>query len=241
MTVPTAVSAVTGLRSYAVTAAVALLVGAGGGLGFGWHFWRPKSVVETPAASVRQPDSSLILQRAPDAGAKPAQEIPKGATVERVVHLEVQPRAIVRAVVAVGADSLLIVHAGSVPVGPALTAAIPTKTDSSRLGSPVLCPPIGVDLTLIRLKDGTQRVVASSKDGLVLDSLSVDRPVSDVAQPRALAWSAGPIWGGGDNGVGVNLTRDLGPLRLMGAVLRAPPRGPVPLHAVGLLAVNIRF
>ena len=93
VTAPSPLAAISGARSTLLTAAVALLVGAGGGLGFGWHFWRPKSVVETPAASVRQPDSSLVLRRAPDAHAKPAQDIPNGATVERVVHVEVQPKA----------------------------------------------------------------------------------------------------------------------------------------------------
>lgn len=221
------------LRSYIVTAAVALLVGAGGALTFAWHAWRPKSIVETPAAAVRQSDASLVLQRAPDANAKPAQQIPKGATVERVVHVEIQPRATVAAVTPPKPDTLSIVRAQTVPV---------TKSETATVLPPsVLCPPVGVDLTLIRLKDGTQRVIASSKGGIVLDSVSVDHPVSDVAPARVLAWSAGPIWGGGDNGAGLNITRDLGFLRVVGAVLRAPARGPIPIHTVGLLAVNIRF
>lgn len=225
----------TSLRSIIVTAAVAFLLGAGGALTFAWHRWRPKEVVETPAAAVRQSDSSLVLRRAPDAHAKPAQEIPKGATVERVVHVEVQPKADVAV-----AEPPSIVPAEPAPVSPAPT--LPGKTDSARIGSsPPLCAPVSVDLTLFRLKDGTQRVVASSKDGIVLDSLSVDHPVVDVAPARTLAWSAGPIWGGGDNGFGVNVTRDLGFTRLVGAVMRAPARGPIPVHAVGLIGVNIRF
>lgn len=228
------------LKGYIVTAAVALLVGVGGGIAFGWNHWRPTPIVETPAVSVRQSDSSLVLQRAPDAHAKPAQVIPKGAMVERVVHVEVQPKA---------PEPSSIVQASPMPVGGSPTSKIPSEAgppsvDMAPLGKqivPVFCPSVGIDLTLIRLKDGTQRVIASSKDGAVLDSLSVDHPVVDVAPARPLVWSAGPIWGGGDNGVGVNLTRDLGPLRLVGAVLRAPARGPLPVRAVGLLAANIRF
>lgn len=222
------------LRSYIVTAAVALLVGAGGALTFAWHAWRPKQVVETSAPAVRQKDSSLVVQRVPDAHAKPAQTIPKGTTVERVVHVEVQSKAIAPVPVSVPSDSGKNENrvVGSTPVeNPSHAVAVAS----------VLCPPVGIDLTLLRLKDGTQRVVASSKDGIVLDSVSVDHPVSDVAPARVLAWSAGPIWGGGDNGAGLNVTRDLGFLRVVGAALRAPARGPVPIHTVGLLAVNIRF
>lgn len=231
------------LRSVIVTAAVALLVGAGGALTFAWHEWRPKTVVETPAVGVRQSDSSLVIQRAPDAHAKPAQEIPKGATVERVVHVEVQPHASSTTQV----DSVeKSVSAGkrtdSVSLKVGTSAGVMGEATPARAAPEVVaCPPVGVDLTLLRLKDGTQRVVASSKDGIVLDSLSVDHPVVDVAPARALVWSAGPIWGGGDNGFGANVTRDLGFTRIVGAVMRAPARGPIPVHAVGLIGVNVRF
>ena len=174
------------LRSYVIVAIAFLLIGAGGALGFAWHFWRAKSVVETPLASVRQKDSSLVVARVPDAKAKPAQIIPKGATVERVVHLEVQPRATVAEVTRPKPDTLPIVQAQSVPVTINETVAV--------LSAPVLCRPVGIDLTLIRLTDGTQRVLASSKDGIVLDSLSVDHPVTNVTVPKVLAWVAGPLY-----------------------------------------------
>lgn len=226
------------LRGYLITAAVALLVGVGGGLGFGWKHWRPQSVVETPAPSARQKDGSLELARVPDVKAKPAQVVPPGAIVERVDHIVVQPRATGQQI------------GNELPPNPALVSheTVQAKADSgftlaiSPATSAASCPPVRVDLTLIRLKDNTERVLASSPDGTVLDSLSVDHPVAPampVAKP--LHWSAGPMWGGGDNGVGVNLTRDLGPVRLVGAIMRAPARGPLPVRAVAMLAANIRF
>lgn len=45
---------------------------------------------ETPAPAVKQADGSTVLERAPDAQAKPAQQVPKGAKVERVVKVKVQ-------------------------------------------------------------------------------------------------------------------------------------------------------
>lgn len=219
------------LRGYVITAVVALLVGAGGGLGFGWRYWRPQSVVETPAPSVRQKDSSLILARVPDAKAKPKQQIPAGATVERIDHIVVQPRAVP---VPASSDS-------GRNENPAHDSASSNRIVDNVSRGTFLCPPVRIDLTLIRLKDNTQRVIASSPDGTVIDSLSVDTPVEKATVQRKLAWSAGPIWGGGDNGIGVNATRDLGPLRLVAAVMRAPPRGPLSARPVGMLAVNIRF
>lgn len=201
MTAPAAIA--TAAQRTLVVLVAGIVLGAGGGLGFAWHFWRPKSVVETPAVSVRQPDSSLVLQRAPDAHAKPAQQIPKGATVERVVHVEVQPKA---------PEPSSIVEAQSVPVSQNDTASSTART--AIVAAPVLCPPIGIDLTLIRLKDGTQRVIASSKDGLVLDSLSVDHPVVNATVPRTLAWVAGPLYAS-HAAYGAFLGRQTGPALVM--------------------------
>jgi hypothetical protein len=46
----------------------------------------------TPAPAERQSDKSLILERAPDSNAKPAQILPENAKVERVIQVVIQPR-----------------------------------------------------------------------------------------------------------------------------------------------------
>lgn len=56
----------------------------------GWWFARPAPVVETAAPAVTQEDGSEILERKPDANAKPKQAIPKGAKVERIEQVRVQ-------------------------------------------------------------------------------------------------------------------------------------------------------
>lgn len=58
-----------------------------------WYFMQPKPVVETPAAAVEQPDGSVVVERKPDATAKPKQAVPKGAKVERVGSITVKPAA----------------------------------------------------------------------------------------------------------------------------------------------------
>lgn len=187
--------------------AIVLVVGICAGLGIGWGIWRPKPApIETAAVQVRQGDSSLVLERAPDANAKPAQEIPKGAKVERVVQVTVQPRA----------------QAAQVPAPATQTVQAATSTASATNGlespaaqpaSPLLCPPVRVDLSLLRMPDQTRRVVASSPDGAVVGG--VDIPVEAAAPtPRVLKYAIGGIWNPRDKTAGGFVDRDLGPLRL---------------------------
>lgn len=181
-------------RAYLIVFAAGALAGIGGG----YALYHGRAILETPAPAVRQRDSSLVLQRVPDATAKPAAQLPKGATLERVVHVEVQPRA---GVTPVRADSTVLApgRAGG-SVSPPPPVAPP-------------CPAVGIDLALVRLRDGTQRVVASSTSGVVLDSVSVDHPVQDVAAVKVLRWAVGPVYGSAGR-AGLMLDRDAGPFRI---------------------------
>ena len=139
----------------------------GAGIGAGWKIFRPKPVatVETPAAAARQADGSLILERAPDANAKPAQEIPNGAKVERIERIVVRPMAQSTSAAATAPTN------GSGQLGAAPIPGLPSMT---------------VDLTLLRMKDDTQRVVASSPDGTIVGG--VDIPVSAApSEPKKTA------------------------------------------------------
>lgn len=71
-----------------VVLAIALL---GAAAAAGWWLGRPAKIVEPPAPAAAQADGSLILERAPDARAKPKQRVPRNARVERVVAVDVKP------------------------------------------------------------------------------------------------------------------------------------------------------
>ena len=73
--------------------AIAILAGAGF-VGLGWWMGQPKLVVETAAPAVVQSDGSIITPRAPDAKAKPKQQIPKKSKVERIEQIQVQGAAL---------------------------------------------------------------------------------------------------------------------------------------------------
>ena len=133
----------------------------GAGIGAGWKIFRPKPVatVEVALPAQRQTDGSLILERAPDANAKPAQQIPAGAKVERIERIVVRPTA------------------------PSTSAAATAPTNGSgQLGAAPIpgLPSTTVDLTLLRMNDNTERVVASSPDGEIVGGMDV--PVA--AAPR---------------------------------------------------------
>ncbi len=211
--------------------AVGVAIGAVAGLGGGWALYHQRpSPVETPAAAIIQKDGSTILERVPNAHATPKQTIPTGATVERVVRVTVQPKAEPAPIVdatSVRADSMNPAKLDSTGTN---GAAVPRETSQ-----PVVCPPVRVDLTLIRLADQTRRVIASSPDGAVVGG--VDVPVESATPQQVLRWSVGPAYGGGDTRWGASLTRDLGPVRAILQVMQ----GPKSSRGVMMLAANIRF
>lgn len=123
-----------------------VLLGAGvmAGMALGWSLWKPKlAKMEFYAAEVKQKDGSKILEKKPQSEAKPMQEIPKGAKVERIVKVTIQPKL------------------APIPtVGPSTPAS----------GSP---SPVTVDLTVLRMPDNSSRVVASSPDGTVISGVDI--------------------------------------------------------------------
>lgn len=74
------------------------------------------------------------------------------------------------------------------------------------------CPPVTVDMTLIREDDGSKRVIASSPDGQIVAGLDV--PVETLPTPEARPWAVGvsvdPVRQAG----GVWVERDIGRVRL---------------------------
>jgi len=164
------------VTGYAVIAAVLVT----GGLYAGWSLYGPAPVKpETYAPQARQQDGSLALERKPDAQARPKHVIPKGATVERVVQVNIQPD---------------------------------TPTTAKPDDSPVQCPPVTVDLSIVKMPDDTRRVIASSPNGEVVGG--VDIPVVATAPVSAPPkWAAGLSFNPATQTYGVFIDRDLGPFR----------------------------
>lgn len=72
--------------------AMIVLVLVGCGAAAGWWWAQPDGQPpETPTPAQRQDDNSLILERRPDPQARPRQQIPHGARLERVAQVTVQP------------------------------------------------------------------------------------------------------------------------------------------------------
>lgn len=170
----------------------------------GWWAGQPKPVRETAAPAKRQADGSLVLERKPDAHAKPKQQIPRKARVERVAQVVVQPAA------------------------------------RAEPGKP--CPPVTVDMSLIREPDGMRRVLASSPDGQVVGG--VDIPVESAApaaEPKR--WAAGVSWAPVTQTGGVWIERDV-PLFKWTARLGAEvnqERGPAATGIDGRLRIGVAF
>lgn len=185
-----------------------------------WEIYRPRPAkLETPAPAVREKDGSLELERASSglkAGAptgssplKPAQEIPKGAKVERIVEVTVDPSK----------KPSSGRNAEAVSGGPA--THLQGEIVAPRGSSVAACPPVTVDLSLIRLKDKTQRVLASSPNGEVVGGIDV--PVQDQPIPRVQRWTAAGLAGydthAGRNVFGGQVSYSRGPFVVSGGVI----------------------
>jgi hypothetical protein len=152
---------------------IAYLLGAvaifAAGLMSGWAIYRPRIAANQQLIyhpELMQVDGSRVLESKPDPNAKPQHQIPAGAKVERVVSVQVRPRSIP----AVGHPQT---SAESRPVQEGRTL------DSGEGRKTIPCPPVTVDLSLVRMKDQTQRVIASSPDGDIVGGLDIP-----VEQPK---------------------------------------------------------
>lgn len=187
------------LKKYGLYVVVAVVV-----LSLAWQLWKPKPPVpEVYAVAAHQADGSVVLEKKPDPSAKPVHEIPKGAKVERVVKVTVQPK----------------MQASK----PATQANSGSREDMAKV-EPIPCPPVTVDLSLVRMPDETRRVIASSPDGEIIGG--VDIPV-EAAQPTASEklWATGAVYNPFKQTYGGFVDRDLGPFRLGAQVNQASGQG----------------
>jgi len=165
------------------------------GLSVGWKLWRPKAlIVEQAHPAARQSDGSLELAVSPNANQKPAQEVPRGAVVERVVYVTVKPNP-----------------SNPGPSGTALPP-IPGSNVTALPPMPSLPPSLGirVDLTLLRMPDGSHRVTASSPDGTITGGMDIPAEAAQPA-PKVLKYAGGVVYGQsvyGDKSVGMFIDRD---------------------------------
>ncbi len=191
---------------------------------FCWWLWSPPPrVAEVYKPEVKQTDGSVILEKKPDAQAKPKQILPPGAKVDRIASVTVQPRAVqhVRPAVATQGGT----DATAQPELPAAQApAAP-------------CPPITVDLSLVTMPDKSKRVVASSPDGEVISG--VDIPVENADPPPApKLWATGAVIDPFRRIFGAFVDRDIGFLRV-GLQLNQRNEGELPTQA--WVKAGIRF
>jgi hypothetical protein len=197
------------------TAIPALGLLALGLLGGWWLYHGRPSPPEPPAPAIHQTDGSLILERSPsgkpadhpeDPILKPAGTLPKGAVVERNVEVIVRPAP------------QLNTRGSQYDKDTHLEMPNPGAPD---LSAAFQCPDVKVDLSLVRMKDQTHRVIASSPDGKVIAGLDV--PVSEPPSFKPQRWTAQGMVGWdtkqGRQVFGGQVSRNLGPFTLsVGAI-----------------------
>ncbi len=85
-------------------------------------------------------------------------------------------------------------------------AQVTVQPAAASAGEP--CPPVSVDMSLVREPDGSRRLLASSPDGTIIGG--VDVPVESAAlPPKPLRWGAGLSWSPSSETAGVWIERDV--------------------------------
>lgn len=209
---------------------VLILIAAALGIAVGWMAHSPvKAVHEAAAPAQRQADGSLVLARAEGTTTPPAapHAIPKGAVEERRIQVVVQP--------ARGVISHVQDIAPTMTKGDSLSllrdAPHPGAVDSCD------CPPVTVDLSLIRNKDKTHRVVASSPNGQILSGLDI--PIESAHEVRIPRWTLSALAVADLEGIrpGALLQRRLGPVVLGAGAFVSP----VNLKPAGIVSAGITW
>lgn len=165
----------------------ALVLGLALGLGLGWKLYRPKPApIETAAPAIRQPDKSLVLQRQPEAKPQPKHELPKGAKLERQIQVTVLP--------SIPMGGRKIPGSGNLPGIPDSSTAVNNGQSVGNTDNSGQSRAITVDLSLVKMPDRTQRVIASSDQGTVIGGLDV--PVQGpMPTAKPLRWSGSVLRG----------------------------------------------
>lgn len=115
------------------------------GIAIGGYIYRPEPPKpETYAPAAVQADGSTIVERKPQANARPKAQVPKGAKVERIVRFEVKPLEL--------------------PPQASLDGAGAIETS---------CPSLDMEITLVELPDETRRVILRSEQGEVLNAVDI--------------------------------------------------------------------
>lgn len=148
------------------------LVAAGAALAL--YFSHPKVIQESAKPAEVQKDGSVVVERTVTTPtAKPKQQVPKGAKVERIGSVTAQ---------------------GVTP-------------DEIKACTNVPCPPVTIDTSLVRMPDGSKRVIVSSADGTILKG--VDIPVETQEMPEPKLWAAGISMNPQNQTFGVWVERDI--------------------------------
>jgi len=107
-------------------------------------------------------------------------------------------------------------------------------TPPARIVDDEPCPPMDLDLGIVKLPDDTRRVIVRSRDGEVA---GLDIPVHATAPVQAKRWAAGALYNPRREDYGAFIDRDVGPLRVGLDVIRSREDGDLS----ALIRVGFRF
>ena len=177
------------------------------GMGAGWMLWRPKPKVIETYA----PE---VIQKD---GSKILERRPDPHA--KAAHV-LPPGAVVERI-----EKITLTPRENLSLPPSPGVTVPR------------CPQMSVDLSLVRMPDGTRRVVASSPDGIVS---GVDIPVEAARpEPKALKWSAGGSYNPASKTYGAWVARDVGPMVFGADLLQTRDQGRN--GWAGLVRLGVRF
>jgi len=185
------------------------------GLTAGYYLYRPNPPVQQVYhAEEKLPGGAVVAEVKPDASAKPSNPLRKGDTFTRKVSVTIKAKLPTvdiggNVTVETKVEQLAQMVKSSAP--PEMVEQ--AKQEVMAACEQQECPPVTVNIDLVRDEAGQQRAVASSPDGEILAALDI--PKEDVAAPVTQPkWAAGANFEPFKQTVGAWVDRDLGPFRV---------------------------
>lgn len=110
-----------------------------------------------------------------------------------------------------------------------------TVQPKAKVTDEIACPPLNLDLGIVKMPDETRRVIATSRDGEIVGGLDI--PIAPAKTFKELKWAAGAVYDPQYKDYGAFVDRDVGPFRVGLEVVKSRVDGDL----TGLVRVGIRF
>ena len=199
-------------RNKVIAGIIAALLLVGVGLGY-WSFSHAPPVQQVYHPEERLSGGAVLAEVKPDANAKTEIPLRKGETLTRKISATVKVK-----LPTVEISGGLTMESKVEQLAQMVKASAPPEAVEQAKQEIVAacvdreCPPVTVNVDLVREEDGQQRAIVTS-NGEILKTVDIPRE-NAAAPPKSKLWAAGAVFNPVRETAGVTVERDIGFMRV---------------------------